>query len=185
MASTNSKPLPSFGSKRIQTWPYWPRPPLWRTYLPSHSPVPLIVSRYSTCGAPTLTWTLNSLFILSTMMSKCNSPTPAIKVWPVSGFVLTRKVGSSSASFCKAMFIFSWSAFVFGSTASSITGAGNSIFSKTMVLPTSQSVSPVIVLFKPTTAPMSPAWSSGTSWRWLLCIKTTRPILSFTPLVEL
>ena len=46
--------------------------------------------------------------------------------------VRTLKVGSSCASFASARPIFSWSAFVFGSTATSITGVGKSMRSSTI-----------------------------------------------------
>src|SRR4051812_47754871 len=51
-------------------------------------------------------------------------------VWPDSWSVVTRKLGSSRARRLSAMPIFSWSALVFGSTATSITGSGNSIRSR-------------------------------------------------------
>ena len=54
---------------------------------------------------------------------------PEISVWPVSSLVRTWKVGSSSARRPSAVDIFSWSAFVFGSIATLITGSGNSIIS--------------------------------------------------------
>ena len=50
---------------------------------------------------------------------------PAISVWPVSSSVRTRKVGSSSARRCRPAPSLSWSAFVFGSTATEMTGSGN------------------------------------------------------------
>ena len=56
---------------------------------------------------------------------------PAMMVWPVSSFVRTRKVGSSSARRWRAWASLSWSAFVFGSTATSMTGSGKSIDSST------------------------------------------------------
>ena len=49
---------------------------------------------------------------------------PAMMVWPVSSSVCTRNEGSSCASFCSAMPIFSWSALVFGSMATEMTGSG-------------------------------------------------------------
>ena len=49
---------------------------------------------------------------------------PEISVWPVSSLVCTWKVGSSSARRPRATDIFSWSAFVFGSTATLMTGSG-------------------------------------------------------------
>ena len=64
------------------------------------------------------------------MISRCSSPMPAMMVWPVSWLVDTRNVGSSSASFCSAMPILSCSAFVFGSTAMSMTGSANSMDSR-------------------------------------------------------
>ena len=78
-------------------------------------------------------------------------------VWPVCGSVLTRNVGSSAISFCKPMPSFSWSALVFGSIASEMTGSGKSIDSSTIGCFSSQIVSPVETLFRPTAAAMSPA----------------------------
>ena len=79
-------------------------------------------------------------------------------VWPLSGSVETRKVGSSAASFCRATPSFSWSALDFGSMAISITGSGKSIFSRiTGLLFGSHRVSPVRVSFRPASATMSPA----------------------------
>ena len=46
-------------------------------------------------------------------------------VWPVSSSVWTRNVGSSSESEPSALPSLSWSAFVFGSIATEITGSGN------------------------------------------------------------
>ena len=74
--------------------------------------------------------TLNSRRKRSTMISKCNSPIPAITVWPVSSLVNVLKVGSSSANLAKAKPILSWSFLVFGSIANSITGSGNTIDSR-------------------------------------------------------
>ena len=31
---TKSKPSPGAGSRLITAWPYWPRPPVWRTKRP-------------------------------------------------------------------------------------------------------------------------------------------------------
>ena len=58
-----------------------------------------MVSRYATCGLPTLAPTLNSRCMRSTMISRCNSPMPARMVCPVSGSVETWSVGSSCTSF--------------------------------------------------------------------------------------
>ena len=44
---------------------------------------------------------------------------------------------------------FSWSSFVFGSMATSMTGSGNSIDSRMIGLSSSQSVSPVVVERRP------------------------------------
>ena len=52
-------------------------------------------------------------------------------VWPVSSSVLTVKVGSSSESRWIAVPSFSWSLLVLGSIATSMTGAGNDIDSRT------------------------------------------------------
>ncbi len=52
---------------------------------------------------------------------------------------------------------FSWSAFVFGSIASEMTGSGKSIASRMTGFFSSQTVSPVETDFSPTAAAMSPA----------------------------
>ena len=110
---------------------------------------------------------------------------PAIRVWELSWSVLTRKVGSSSASRWRAIAILSWSALVFGSTASSMTGSGKVIASSTMGWASSHRVSPVKVFFRPTAAAMSPALTDSISSRWLACSWRRRPIRSLWPLVEL
>ena len=56
----------------------------------------------------------------------------------------TRNEGSSFARRCSARPIFSWSALVFGSTATEMTGIGMVIFSSVMTFSRSHSVSPVI-----------------------------------------
>ena len=55
---------------------------------------------------------------------------PAMSVWPVSSSVWTRKVGSSSARRWRATPSLSWSAFVLGSMATSMTGSGKVIDSR-------------------------------------------------------
>ena len=55
---------------------------------------------------------------------------PAMIVWPVSSSALTVNVGSSSESRWIAVPSFSWSPLVFGSMATSITGAGKVIDSR-------------------------------------------------------
>ena len=70
--------------------------------------------------------------------------------WPVCWSVLTRKVGSSAISFCRPEPSFSWSALVFGSIASEMTGSGKSIDSSTTGFFSSQIVSPVPTLLRPT-----------------------------------
>ncbi len=179
MAFTKAKPAPrSCDSILSRTWPYWPRPPDCLIYLPSASAEPLMVSLYATCGRPIFASTLNSRRMRSTKTSKCNSPIPEIIVSPVSGSPDTRNVGSSSAKRCNAIPIFSWSAFVFGSTRAEITGSGKSIFSRINGFSGSQSVSPVEVSFKPTKPPISPAKISSISSRWLACKRIMRPMRS-------
>ncbi len=63
---------------------------------------------------------------------------PAMIVWPVSASERTRKVGSSSCSFCSAVASLSWSALVFGSMATSMTGLGNFIASRMIGLSSSR-----------------------------------------------
>ncbi|MNC35005.1 hypothetical protein D3C75_834700 [compost metagenome] len=117
-------------------------------------------------------------------MSRCSSPIPEMMVWPVSSSVLTRNDGSSWASLPRAIPIFSWSALVFGSTATEITGSGKSIRSRMIGLSMEHRVSPVVTSFMPISAAMSPARHSLISSRWLACICTIRPTRSFLPFTE-
>ena len=77
-------------------------------------------------------------------------------VCPDSSSVETRKEGFSAASLDKATPSFSRSSLDFGSMAISITGSGNSMRSRITGLLRSQSVSPVLVSFKPASATISP-----------------------------
>ena len=137
-----------------------------------------IVSLYATWGAPTLASTLNSLFILSTMISRCSSPIPFIIVCPDSSSDVTLNEGSSFANLPNASPIFSWSALVFGSTAISMTGSGNSIGSKRTPFSLSHNVCPVIVFLRPASATISPALASFISSLELACINSILPTLS-------
>ena len=110
---------------------------------------------------------------------------PAISVWPVSSSVRTRKVGSSSERRCRPWPSLSWSAFVFGSTATEITGSGNVIDSSTIGAVSVESVSPVVVFFRPTPAAISPAPISSRSSRWFACIWRMRLMRSVLPVVVL
>src|SRR6202008_158517 len=56
-----------------------------------------------------------------------------------------------------AVSVFAWSAFVFASTATSMTGSGNSIRSRMIGAFAAHSVSPVVVSLRPARATMSPA----------------------------
>src|SRR5437763_1242232 len=130
----------------ITASPYWPEPPVCRTNLPCTFSAGLeIVSRYATCGRPTLASTLNSRLRRSTMISRCSSPIPEMSVCPVSSSVSTRKVGSSSANRASPVPSLSWSAFDFGSTATEMTGSGKVIDSSTIGALSAASVSPVVV----------------------------------------
>src|SRR5699024_9045492 len=131
-----------------------------------------------TCGAPTFASTLNSRFKRSTITSRCNSPIPAINVWPVSVFVSVVNVGSSSANLPSATPILSWSAFVLGSIATEITGSGNSIDSRITGCFSSQSVSPVAVSFNPTAAAITPQWTPAIASREFAYICRIRPTRS-------
>ena len=99
--------------------------------------------------------------------------------------MVTRKVGSSTASRDRDSPSFSSSAFVFGSMATAITGSGKVMDSSTIGRSGSQRVSPVVVTFSPTTAAMSPAAISSMSSRLLACMRRRRPTRSFLSLVEL
>jgi translation elongation factor EF-G len=59
-----------------------------------------------------------------------------------------------------------------------ITGSGNLIASRMIGVSGWQSVSPVTVFLRPTTAAMSPAETESTSSRWLACSFTIRPTRS-------
>ena len=156
--STNWYPPPiSAGSIVMTACPYWPLPPVWRTKRPLPSAARRIVSRYETDGRPTFAATLNSRTMRSTSTSRWSSPIPAMRVWPDSSSVWTRKVGSSSARRWSAIPSLSWSALVFGSIATSMTGSGNVIDSRTIGWSGSVSESPVKVFLRPTAAAMSPA----------------------------
>ena len=115
------------------------------------------------------------------MISRCSSPIPAMSVCPVSSSEDTRKVGSSSASRCSAPLSLSWSAFVFGSIATEMTGSGNDIDSSTIGSDSTAKVSPVVVNLRPTAAAISPAPISSRSSRWFACICRMRPIRSVLP----
>ena len=77
----------------------------------------------------------------------------------------------------------SWSAFVFGSMATEITGSGKSIDSSWIGAVSMASVSPVVECLSPTAAAISPAPISSRSSRWLACICRIRPMRSVLPLV--
>ena len=183
--SSPSAPESSAGSNFNQTWPYWPRPPDCRTNFPSISQLLRIVSRYATWGLPIFASTVNSRRIRSTRISRCSSPIPEIIVWPLSSSVLTLNEGSSWASLPKATPIFSWSALVLGSTATEITGSGNSMRSRIILSLSAQSVSPVVVSLRPIAAAISPARTSLISSLLLACICTIRPTRSRFILTEL
>ncbi len=95
---------------------------------------------------------------------------PAMIVWPVSSSALTVKVGSSSERRWIAVPSFSWSPFVLGSIATSITGAGNVIDSRMTWFCGSHRVWPVLVSFRPMTATIWPAPTDAISSRLLACI---------------
>ena len=108
---------------------------------------------------------------------------PLITVWPLSWSMETRNDGSSWARRDSANPIFSWSPLVLGSTATSMTGSGNSMRSSTTGLAGSHKVSPVVTSLRPASATMSPARASLTSSRELACMSSMRPMrsrLSFT-----
>ena len=119
------------------------------------------------------------------MISRCNSPIPEITVCPVSSSTFTLNEGSSSASLFKAVHIFSWSAFDFGSTEIEITGSGNSIDSTKKISFTSQRVSQVFVFFNQTIAQIFQAGISWISNLLLACICKSLQTLSFSPVEAL
>ena len=66
-------------------------------------------------------------------------------------------------------------ALVLGSTATEITGSGNSIRSRMIGASIAHNVSPVVTSFNPIAAAISPARTSLISSRLLACICTIRP----------
>ncbi len=119
------------------------------------------------------------------MISRWSSPCPPMRTWPVSSSVLTRKDGSSSASFWSALESLSWSVLVFGSIAISMTGFGNSIRSRMIGASVVVMVSPVVVSLRPASATMSPVMHASTSSRELACIWSMRPTRCLASLVTL
>mmetsp|Transcript_20431 Transcript_20431/g.60309 ORF Transcript_20431/g.60309 Transcript_20431/m.60309 type:complete len:209 (-) Transcript_20431:1127-1753(-) len=187
MSLSNWKPsAPSVrGSNLIFTLANWPEPPDCFLCVCSISQALVMHSRYATCGAPTCASTRNSRLRRSTMISRWSSPIPEMTVCPDSSSRLKRKEGSSCASLMSASVIFSMSPLVLGSTATEMTGSGNSIFSRITGLDGSQSVSPVVVSLQPTRAMMSPAKAWSMSVRSLAFISSMRPMRSFLFLTEL
>ena len=106
-------------------------------------------------------------------------------VWAVSSLTATTKVGSSSDNFRKASVNRSWSALVFGSTATETTGFGNRGGSKITAPFCIPIVSPVNVFFNPIAAQMFPAVTSSSSSLELACILSSRPMRSRVSLVTL
>ena len=106
-------------------------------------------------------------------------------VWAVSSLTETTKVGSSSASFRRASDRRSWSALVFGSTATETTGLGNLGGSRMTPSSCSPIVSPVKVFFRPMAAHILPAVTSSSSSLEFACILSRRPIRSRPFLVRL
>ena len=84
----------------------------------------------------------------------------------------------------KAFDNFSISPLVFGSTATEITGSGINNVSKTIGSSVVHKVSPVVVFFRPNTAPKSPALNSSTSSLSSAFRITNLEILSLASLVE-
>mmetsp|Transcript_33077 Transcript_33077/g.84832 ORF Transcript_33077/g.84832 Transcript_33077/m.84832 type:complete len:209 (-) Transcript_33077:1068-1694(-) len=144
-----------------------------------------MASRYDTCGAPTTHSTLNSRCMRSTMISRWSSPMPSMTVCPVSSSREKRNEGSSAERRTSASDILSCSFFEAGSTATLMTGSGNSIFSRMTEAAGSQRVSPVVVSLRPIMATMSPACARSTSVRSTACISRRRPTRSFLFLTEL
>ena len=104
---------------------------------------------------------------------------PEMMVWPDSWSVRTRNDGSSFARRCSARPIFSWSALVFGSTATRDHRLRElHPLERDRCFLGSHSVSPVVTSFRPTAAAMSPAWTSLISSRSLACICSRRPMRS-------
>jgi hypothetical protein len=161
MALTNSKPAPRpRGSALILTWPYWPRPPVWRTNLPSAS--------YRTGNGLTvghlglahvgihLELALEAVHddLQVQLAHARDDGLTGLRIGgdPEGGVLLTQAGQGHALSL-------SWSALVLGSMARSMTGSGISMDSRITRLahPSPTRVSPVMVSLRPTTAPRSPA----------------------------
>ena len=109
---------------------------------------------------------------------------PLSIVSPESSSVSTQKVGSSATIFPIAIPIFSEPPLSFGLTEIEITGSGNIIGSRVHSCFGSHNVWPVLTLFKPTSAIISPACADSNSLRSSACISTILPIRSVFPVKE-
>jgi len=150
-----------------------------------HFDIPCYRFLYETCIFPMFASTLNSLSSLSTIISRCNSPMPAITVWPVSLSVPILKVGSSSAILFKARESLSWSAFVLGSIAIEITGSGKLIDSYFIGLVGVHIVSPVLIFFNPRLQQCHRYKLLRSPTRLFACISRILEILSLLSVVVL
>src|SRR5437016_5041551 len=179
ISSTNWNPDPlGSGAMRIQQSPYCPRPPVCFLCFPCPSARARNVSRYAIFGRPISACTPNLRANRPTMISRCRSPNPRIRVCPSSPEYSCWNVGSSSWSLCSPFESFSSSPRCFTSIASVITGSGNGILGSTIAWSLVDSVSLVCVSRSFATAPMSPACSSAISIRSLPSV--THKWLSFS-----
>ena len=126
---TKSKPSPGAGSRLITTWPYWPRPPVWRTKRPCDLLDPLADRlavgdlRPADVGVDLelAQHAVDDHLEVELAHAVDQGLAGLLVGLDLEGRVLLgepREARSPS---------FSWSALVFGSIATAITGSGNSI----------------------------------------------------------
>ena len=109
---------------------------------------------------------------------------PEIRVWPVSSSVRTWKVGSSSARRASATPIFSWSALVFGSIETCMTGSGNvDRLEHDRRVGRAQRVAGRGLLEADGRRRCRPRRSPRCSSRWFACIIRMRPTRSVRPVI--
>ena len=163
-------------------WPYWPLPPVWRTKRPSalgRAADRLAVADLRPADVGLHLELAQHAVDDHLEVQLAHAGDAGLGALLVGA---DRKVGLGRR--CSAIDILSWSALVFGSTASSMTGSGKVIDSSTIGLSSADSVSPVVVFLRPTAAAMSPALTDSISSRWLACSCRRRPTRSF-PFVPL
>ena len=137
----------------MTAWPYWPRPPVWRTNLPSifstGRPKRLAVGDLRPADVRVDRELAHQAVDDDLEVELAHAGDQGLAGLVV-GADAERRVllGRGAAGPAPSL---SWSAFVFGSIATAITGSGKSIDSSLIGAVSIASVSPVVVFLRPTT----------------------------------